>query len=123
MAWITWFPARYLDARIEQRFFTTIILIVSLGFIGFPVQQGDLVALAWESAVAATLLLLIFLSSRPSLVMLLPVVWVLHGAWDLVYLLGLVPVDKPLWVVQLCVPYDWLIAGYLFRRVAAWRNG
>ena len=122
MAWITWFPARYLDAATERRFFTTIITIVALGFIGFPVQQGDLAALALEAALATILLILVLLSRKESLVLLLPIAWFLHGAWDLVFLLGLVPVDKPLWVVQLCVPYDWLLAGYLFRRVGVWQS-
>jgi hypothetical protein len=36
------------------------------------------------------------------------------------YLLCHVPVDKPRWVVELCVPYDWLLGGYLMTRVRTW---
>lgn len=61
---------------------------------------------------------LIILSKQLSLVFL-PVVWFAHGAWDLSFLLGQVPVDKSEWVVQLCVPYDWLLAGYIFCRFPA----
>lgn len=120
MAWITWYPARHLDARTEQRYFTTIITIVALGFIGFPLEDGDTTGMVYELAALVLLVVLIVLSRTVAL-WLLPVVWFAHGTWDLLYLIGGVPVDKPHWVVELCVPYDWLLSAYLFRRVSTWR--
>lgn len=119
IAWITWYPARRLTARSEQWYFTVIITVVALGFIGFPIEDRNTGGILYELAVLIVFIILIVMSQ--SATMLLPVVWFAHGAWDLAYLLGFVPVDKPAWVVQLCVPYDWLLAGYLFYRVPAWR--
>lgn len=121
MAWITWYPARHLDARTEQWYFTVIITIVALGFIGFPIEDGDPAAILYELGALLVLVTLIILSRKVALV-LLPVVWFAHGTWDLLYLIGFIPVDKPDWVVQLCVPYDWLLSAYLFRRVSTWRS-
>ena len=96
--------------------------IVALGFIGFPLQHGELSAAALEFVILVILLGLIYFSKRPALAVLLPIAWFTHGLWDLTYLLGLLRLDKPDWVVQLCVPYDWLIAAYLFGRIARWRE-
>ena len=120
LAWITWYPAQHLSARAEQRYFTIIITIVALGFIGFPIEHGNLEGVFYELVALIVFVVLIVLSQTLALV-LLPLVWFAHGVWDLAYLLGLVPVDKPSWVVQLCVPYDWLLAAYLFRRTSTWR--
>lgn len=120
IAWVTWYPARRLTARSEQWYFTVIITVVALGFIGFPLEKGDTQGILYELFAMIVFIVLIVMS-KSATVALLPVVWFAHGAWDLAYLLGLVPVDKPAWVVQLCVPYDWLLAGYLFQRIPAWR--
>ena len=116
IAWITWYPARRLDARSEQWYFTVIITIVALGFIGFPIEDRNMQGIVYEFAAMVVFIILILLS-RTVTAAFLPLVWFTHGAWDLTYLLGFVHVDKPAWVVQLCVPYDWLLAVYLFRRI------
>ena len=121
MAWITWSPARRLSPRSQRHFFTAVITAVSVGFVGFPLETGDWPAFLWELAALIVFVLLIFLS-RSWTVAFLPVVWFAHGAWDLAYLVGAVPVDKPDWVVKLCVPYDWLLALYLLGRVSTWRR-
>lgn len=120
IAWITWYPARRLTARSEQRYFTLIITVVALGFIGFPIENGNTEGIIYE-LVALIVFVALIVMSQLATTILLPVVWFAHGAWDLAYLLELVPVDKPAWVVQLCIPYDWLLAGYLFLRVPIWR--
>lgn len=121
MAWITLYPARSLPARKERRFFTIIITVVALGFLGFPLTYGDQFAIASELAAAVLFIALILLAWKVS-PWFLPLVWFLHGAWDIAYLFGHVSVDKPRWVVELCVPYDWILAVYLLKRVPAWRS-
>ena len=96
--------------------------IVAIGFVGFPLEHGDLEAAALEFVVLVVLLCLIILSKRGAFIALLPIAWFAHGLWDLIYLLDLLRLDKPVWVVQLCVPYDWLIAAYLFSRISTWRG-
>lgn len=115
LAWVTLYPARYLDASVEPKYFRTIITIVVLGFIGFPLADGDLTGTLYELVALVVLLVAIFLSRKVGLT-LLAAVYFAHGAWDLTHVLGLVPVDKPLWVTRLCVPYDWILAGYLVVR-------
>ena len=121
LAWITWYPARHLPARSEQWYFTIIITIVAFGFIGFPMEQVNLKGVIYELSALMVFVILIGLSKTVS-VILLPLVWFAHGAWDLAFLLGFVPVDKPYWVVQLCLPYDWLLAAYLLYRTLIWRT-
>jgi hypothetical protein len=122
LAWITWYPARKLEVASEQWYFRVIMTIVAVGFIGFPLEHGNVEAAVLELVVLVILLCLIILSRRAALTALLPLAWFGHGLWDLVYLLDLLPLDKPEWVVQLCVPYDWLIAAYLFSRASSWRD-
>jgi hypothetical protein len=121
LAWITWRGARLLKPPAEQKFFSLIITIVALGFVGFPLEDGDLIGFTYEAIALIFFLVLIALGKHLAL-LCLPVVWIAHGAWDLAYLLGHVPVDKPDWVVQLCVPYDWLLAGYIISRLPTWAS-
>ena len=121
LAWITWQGARRLVPNSQQKYFARIITLVALGFVGFPLEDGDRVGTAYELSALLIFVALIILS-REVAPILLPLVWLGHGAWDLAFLLGHIPVDKPTWVVQLCVPYDWLLAGYIFSRLAAWRS-
>ena len=118
LAWVTVFPASRLHPRTEQGFFRAIMVVVALGFFGFPAEVGDFGGMALELAVAAVMLLLVAGSVR--WLYLLPIAYLLHGLWDLVWLLEGVTHAKPAWLVQLCVPYDWLVAGYLFRRCQVW---
>ena len=120
LAWVTWYPARSLSTQSEKLYFATIIAVVALGFLAFPIEQGNLKGITYESVALALIVVLIVLSYR-AMPTFLAAAFFLHGAWDLAYLLGAVALDKPGWVVQLCVPYDWLLAAYLFRRASTWR--
>ena len=122
LAWVTCHPARTLDPRAELRFFTAIMTMVALGFIGFPLEAGNHEGVVYELVAGILFIMLIVLSQRTAPV-LLAVTFLAHGAWDLAYLLGIVPSDKPEWVVELCVPYDWLVAAYLFSRTSLWSRG
>ncbi len=114
------YPASHLHPTRERRFFTVAMAVVVLGFVGFPLSQGDPIGLAWELAAIVGLGALLLLSFEH--VVLLPVVWFGHGLWDLAFLVGGTPIDKPTWVCELCVPFDWLIAAYLVTRLGRWRT-
>ena len=120
LAWATWYPARRLSAVTQRWFFTFIITLVSFSFVGLPLEDGNWEGAVYELAALTVFVVLILVSWKR--VEVLPVVWFLHGAWDLASLLGLVPVDKPLWMVQFCVPYDWLLAAYLITQVSSWND-
>lgn len=113
------YPARHMPPNRERQFFTVIMAVVAVGFLGFPAASGDLAGFAYELGAAATLAVLIALAVVASPAFL-AFAFFLHGAWDLAHLLGYVPVDKPVWVVELCVPYDWLVAAYIAARVREW---
>ena len=121
LAWITWQGARRLSPRSESRYFTSIITIVTLGFVGFPIEDGDAVGFAYELGALLVFVVLIILSRKVALV-LLPVVWFAHGAWDLVHLLTCVSPSNPQWIHQLCVPFDWILGFYIASRAAPWRE-
>lgn len=119
LAVVTIYPARFLDPQRERRFLTAVIAVVVVGFFGFPLAAGDPVGLAWELAAVVALGAIVLLSLRhPGL---LPLAWLGHGAWDLLFLIGAIPVDKPVWICRLCVPYDWIVGAYVATRVGRWR--
>ena len=120
LAAATCYPARALSLRDERGFFAVILALVAIGFVGFPLQQGDLAGVAQEGLIMGILLVLAWFGRRSFL--WLSVAFFGHGVWDLAYLIGFVPVDKPIWVIQLCVPYDWAVAGYLLTRLTAGRS-
>ncbi len=113
------YPASFMPARRERRFFTVAMAVVALGFFGFPLTQGDPRGLAWELGAAAALVALLALSLR--FAGLVPLAWLGHGAWDLLFLVGATPIDKPAWVCELCVPFDIAIGIYLLTRLGRWR--
>lgn len=119
IAVVTIYPSRALEPLQERRFLTVIIAVVVLGFVGFPLGQGDSLGLAWELAALVGLGALVLGSVR--LPWLLVAAWFGHGLWDLLFLLGFTPVHKPVWVCQLCVPYDWILAAYVLYRLPRWR--
>lgn len=93
IAWVTWYPARRLPPRSEQWYFTVIITVVALGFIGFPLEEGNTKGAIYE-LLALIVFAALILMSQLATAMLLPVVFFAHGAWDLAYLLGFVPVER-----------------------------
>ena len=121
LAVITCFPARTLAPRTEQRFFSVIMIFVAVGFFGFPLERGDMLGTLSELLAMAFFLAGVVASAlwNP---LFLPLTFLAHGAWDLAYLAGASHSVKPDWLVELCVPYDWLVAGYLFTRVGTWRS-
>jgi hypothetical protein len=121
MALVTIYPSRALDPHRERRFLTVVIAVVILGFIGFPIGQGDSVGFAWELTALVALGAVTLGSLRSP--WLLVAAWFGHGLWDLLFLIGYAPVHKPLWVTQLCVPYDWILAAYIVSRLPKWRAG
>ena len=122
LAVVTCFPASALNPRVEQRFFTVIMIFVAIGFFGFPLEQGDMHGTVYELLAMAVFLLGILLGWKWNPVFL-PLTFLAHGSWDLAYLTGVAHSVKPSWIVELCVPYDWLVAVYLLTRVGIWRSG
>ncbi len=111
LAWITVRPSRELSPGSELRFLRMIMVGVAVGFVGFPASTGDLAGV-WYELGAMLVFALMLLGTRVSMG-LLAATYFVHGLWDLAFLVGLVPVDKPTWVTELCVPYDWLLAAYI----------
>ena len=81
------YPARFMPPVHERRFFTAIMIVVALGFIGFPIADGDGVGIFYELAALATLAVLIVLSILAS-PFFLAFAFFAHGMWDLAHLVG-----------------------------------
>jgi hypothetical protein len=47
---------------------------------------------------------------------LLALAFFIHGCWDLFHIFNQETIHKPLIYSQICVPYDWLVAGYILWR-------
>ncbi len=120
LAWVTCYPARALRPRGEQRYFVLIMAAVAVAFVPFPLERGNMEGTLHEAFAAAFFIVLVVLSLRISH-WILPLAFAGHAGWDLFYLLGFVSTDKPLWLVQLCVPYDGLVAIYVATRLSRWR--
>lgn len=112
--------ARHMPAVREQWLMTALMSATALGFFPFPLEAGHLLAARNESLAAALFLALVALSAwqHPRW---LAVAFGLHALWDIAWLSGTVESVKPLWLVQLCVPFDALLAIYLWRRAPRWR--
>ena len=55
-------------------------------------------------------------------IVLLGVVYIAHGASDLVHLaLDLSPAN-PAWLHEMCVPFDWLLGAYVLVRGRQWTS-
>lgn len=49
--------------------------------------------------------------------------WLLHPIWDIIlHLLGPGRIVAPEWYVIACVPFDFLIAGYILFRIKDWKR-
>lgn len=114
------FSSRFMPARLEQRYWTIIIAVVVLGFPPFPMAKGDMAGFWFE--LAACGVFLAFLVASRWVPAMLAVLSFSHGLWDLMHLLEVVAIDKPTWLTQFCVPYDWIVSAYLFSRLGVWRE-
>lgn len=112
--------ARHMPAVREQWLMTVVMIAAAVGFFPFPLEAGHVLAARNESLAAALFLALVALSAwhHPRW---LAVAFALHALWDFAWLSGAVVSVKPLWLVQLCVPFDVLVAIYLWRRAPRWR--
>ena len=119
LAVVTCYPARQLEARAEQWFFTIIMCGVALGFVGLPLEHGDSHA-AMNEVYAMIVMVVAIIASSLWHPVFLPIAFFLHGSWDLVYLIDMVHSVKLDWLVELCVPYDWMVAAYLSTRIHIW---
>lgn len=104
-------PERRVSRLGELRFLRSFMVGVAVAFIGFPLSSGDLTGAGYELAALVACLLL--LAGTRGTMALLAVTYFVHGLWDLAFLAGWVPVDKPAWICEICVPFDWLIAAYV----------
>ena len=115
LSWITLSGAARMGGSEARRFLTLIIAIVIAGFVGFPLEMGHRVAVMYEIGAIVVLGALTAASIRSS-ALLLGAAWFGHGLWDLLHIVGASATDKPLWVTQVCVPYDWIGAAWIVWR-------
>jgi hypothetical protein len=113
--------ARFMPTRIEQRYWTIFAAIVFVGFPPFPLTNGDLAGFWYELAVYGVVLALLIASRW--LPASLAILYLAHGAWDLMHLTAAVTIDKPDWITQICVPFDWVVGIYVLSRLGPWRRG
>jgi hypothetical protein len=117
LAALTCFVARFMSRGAERGLFTAIMIVVGAGFVWFPLAVGHHAGTVNELLAGAGFVAMACLSLRWPV--LLPLAFLLHGTWDMGYLTEAVDSHKPLWLVQLCVPYDGFVAVYLLIR---WYN-
>ena len=105
----------------DQRWlFTWVIAIVILGFLGFPVAVADWSATGVEAAIIVVLGGLLVISWFRSSAVLLGIVYLGHGASDLVHLALELSPSNPQWLHEMCVPFDWLLGVYILVRRRQW---
>ena len=98
-----------------------IIIVVAFGFILFPLEDGNVWGFVYEF-LAMILILVGIILSRTISIYFLAIVWGVHGLWDAYYLINGLALEKPVWLVQLCVSYDLLIAAYIYFRIPKWKK-
>lgn len=117
---VTAVAGRSMKPRTELRFFTVVLVLAALLFIGFPAEAGDRLGIVTESVAAAGFLVLAGLGMVVHPIWLV-VGFLFHASWDLAYLVDVVRSTKPDWTVEFCVPYDLVVAGYAATRLRRWR--
>ncbi|HBP18942.1 MAG TPA: hypothetical protein DEA08_14290 [Planctomycetes bacterium] len=115
------YASRFMPTRNERRYWTLVATLVMFAFPFFPLFEGDSAGVRYELAALGAFFALLIASRWVAA--LLAVVFFLHGSWDLLHLTTAVAVEKPDWLARFCVPFDWIVAVYVFTRQEAWRKG
>jgi hypothetical protein len=100
----------------ELWFLTWLMGVVLAGFIGFPLEHGDLRAAGIEAAVLIGLGGLLAVSWLRRAAVVLAIVYLAHGASDVVHLRFDVSPANPRWLHEMCIPFDWLMGAYILAR-------
>jgi len=113
----TAFWLRGKSAPAQQRWFAGILVAMQTIYLGFVLIQPSARGLGVE---AAGLVLFVALAAGGRrAAWWLPVGYLLHGLWDLRHG-ALVTAYVPSGYPELCVAYDWFLAGYFLTRLGAW---
>src|SRR5262245_50697621 len=112
-----------MPARGAWNLFSWMIAVVVAGFVAFPIERGNSTSLLYEAAILVVLEILVVVGWRGRWWSVIALVYFLHGLSDLVHLTGLVPMESPRWVHELCVPFDWILAGWIAVRRRAFAEG
>ena len=89
---------------------------VVAGFVAFPIARGNVTSLAYEAVLLVVLEILLIVGWRWRSWSLVALVYFVHGLSDLGHLTGLVPMESPRWIHEMCVPFDSILAGWIVVR-------
>lgn len=115
LATIVWLRGK--SSHAQQRWFAAILVAMQAIYLGFVFVQPSASGFGAEAAVL--LLFVALAAGARRAAWWLPVGYLLHGLWDLRHG-ALVTAYVPSGYPELCVAYDWLLAGYFLTRLGAW---
>lgn len=124
---LTIIPTRkFLKPRIEKAFYTWILPLIALIYIGFSVYYQDFSVLPAE--IAGVLIFTVFaVVARFWSSTWLAFGYLAHGVWDLAHEMfqpGLVEMTPwtpvPIGYAAFCLTYDVVVAGYVVKRRKSW---
>lgn len=107
---------RQMPARGAWNLLSWLMAIVVAGFVAFPIERGNVTSLAYEAGLLVVLEILLIVGWRWRSWSLVALVYFVHGLSDLVHLTDIVPMESPRWVHEMCVPFDWILAGWIVVR-------
>ncbi|WP_051952792.1 DUF6010 family protein [Methylocapsa aurea] len=110
LASVATIPAHFFLSKLQSEQFAC-VLLAAIGaiYVGFALQRGSLSQIATEIA-AAFGFLAAALAGLWLNVWIVPIAYVLHGAWDYAHHQGSKLVTIPVWYPPFCAIYDFVAA-------------
>jgi hypothetical protein len=106
---------RFVENKMAKTLLVSTVYGVVALFVLTQIPNGLGMGLGLEIAMLLLQIGLIFLAQKQDF-RYLALAFFVHGLWDLTHILQPTLIEKPIEFSQLCVPYDWLVAGYILYR-------
>ena len=106
-------------ARSERNGYATLLVVMALVYVAFPLGTQDLAWMLTESAGLAGFIVIAILGRKLS-PWFLVVGMLAHVLWDIAHHANDQTAFVPQWYAVACLGYDLLVAGYIAWRIKDW---
>jgi hypothetical protein len=104
----------------DRRFYTAMLIVIALLYLGFAIMGKDADALRIEAAISTVFVVVAFLGFRIS-PWLIVVALAAHGTYDITHHFFFQNRGVPGWYPGFCMTYD-VVAAAIFAAILTWRK-